>query len=143
MMPGFHARFGRQISRNYLFPLEEANLLRSSGHTGEAAPFIAKFGKTAARGNTPTCIMRFPLGLASCCAARRLFRAASAYELVSQVSDADPETLQKANLPPANVRPAPEARPGDEEIPNRTRRNASTLRRTGRKHIKESLPRVS
>ncbi len=86
--------------RNYLFPLEEANLLRSSGHPAEAATAYRKIwqnGREGRYGNVRYEISAWGLG--------ELLRsqkdysgAASAYELVGQVSDADPETLQKANL---------------------------------------------
>ncbi len=86
--------------RNYLFPLEEANLLRSSGHSSEASIAYRKVwqnGREGKYGNLHYEISAWGLG--------ELLRsqkdysgAASAYELVSQVSDADPETLQKANL---------------------------------------------
>ena len=86
--------------RNYLFLLEEANLLRSSRHSGEAASIYRKVwqnGREGKYGNLHYEISAWGLG--------ELLRsekdysgAASAYELVSQVSDADPETLQKANL---------------------------------------------
>ena len=86
--------------RNYLFPLEEANLLRSGGHSSEAAAAYRKVfqnGREGKFGNLHYEISAWGLG--------ELLRsqkdyagAASAYEQVSEVSDPDPETLQKANL---------------------------------------------
>lgn len=86
--------------RNYLFPLEEANLLRSAGHAPEAAAAYRKVwqnGRDGKFGNLHYEISAWGLG--------ELLRsqkdyagAAAAYELVSEVSDPDPETLQKANL---------------------------------------------
>ena len=86
--------------RNYLFPLEEANLLRSGGHAQEAAAAYRKVwqsGHEGMYGNLHYEISAWGLG--------ELLRsqkdyagAAAAYELVSQVADPDPETLQKANL---------------------------------------------
>jgi tetratricopeptide (TPR) repeat protein len=86
--------------RNYLFPLEEANLLRSGGHAQEAAAAYRKVwqnGHEGKYGNLHYEIAGWGLG--------ELLRsqkdysgAAAAYELVSQAPDPDLETLQKANL---------------------------------------------
>lgn len=86
--------------RNYLFPLEEANLLRSGGHTEEAMTAYRKVwqsGREGKYGNLHYEIAAWGLG--------ELIRkqkdysaAAAAYEMVGEVSDPDPETLQKANL---------------------------------------------
>ena len=86
--------------RNYLFPLEEANLLRSGGHAPEAAAAYRKVwqnGREGKFGNLHYEISAWALG--------ELLRsqkdyagAAAAYELVSEISDPDPETLQKSNL---------------------------------------------
>src|SRR5208337_2227936 len=97
---GFMHDLAAKYPRNYLFPLEEANLLRSSGHSSEAVVAYRKVwqnGREGKYGNLHYEISAWGLG--------ELLRsqkdysgAASSYELVSQVSDADPETLQKANL---------------------------------------------
>jgi TolA-binding protein len=86
--------------RNYLFPLEEANLLRAAGHAADAAAIYRKVwqnGREGKYGNLHYEIAAWGLG--------ELLRsqkdyagAAAAYELVSQDSSPDPETLQKANL---------------------------------------------
>jgi TolA-binding protein len=86
--------------RNYLFPLEEANLLRASGHPQEAAADYRKVwqnGREGKYGNLHYDLAAWGLG--------ELLRsqkdyagAAAAYELVSEAPDSDPETLQKANL---------------------------------------------
>jgi tetratricopeptide (TPR) repeat protein len=86
--------------RNYLFPLEEANLLRASGHDSEAATAYRRVwqnGREGKFGNLHYEIAAWGLG--------ELLRnqkdysnAAAAYELVSQVSIPDPEIQQKANL---------------------------------------------
>jgi tetratricopeptide (TPR) repeat protein len=86
--------------KNYLFPLEEANLLRAGGHAPEAAAAYRKLlqsGREGKYGNLHYEIAAWGLG--------ELLRsqkdyagAAAAYELVSAVSNPDPETLQKANL---------------------------------------------
>ncbi len=89
-----------QYPRNYLFSLEEANLYRSSGHMQEAAEEYRKVwqnGREGKYGNLHYEIAAWGLG--------ELLRsqkdyagAVASYELVSQVSQPDPETLQKANL---------------------------------------------
>jgi tetratricopeptide (TPR) repeat protein len=86
--------------RNYLFPLEEANLLRASGHLPEAAAAYRKVwqnGREGKYGNLRYETSAWALG--------ELLRsqkdyagAVAAYELVNQAPDPDPETLQKANL---------------------------------------------
>ena len=85
---------------NYLFPLEEANLWRVAGHAPEAEAGYRKVwqnGRAGKYGNLHYELAAWGLG--------ELLRnekeyasAASAYELVNQVSNPDPETLQKANL---------------------------------------------
>jgi len=86
--------------RNYLFPLEEANLLRASGHDAEAAAAYRKVwqnGREGKFGNLHYEIAAWGLG--------ELLRnqkdyagAAAAYEQVSQVPSPDPEIQQRANL---------------------------------------------
>jgi tetratricopeptide (TPR) repeat protein len=86
--------------RAYLFGLEEANLLRASGHRQEAAAAYRKVwqnGREGKYGNLHYEMAAWGLG--------ELLRndkdyasAAKAYELVNEVSDPDPEILQKANL---------------------------------------------
>jgi tetratricopeptide (TPR) repeat protein len=86
--------------RNYLFPLEEANLLRSGGHPQEAAAAYRKVwqnGRDGKYGNLHYEIAAWGLG--------ELLRsqkdysgAVAAYELVGEAPTPDPETLQKANL---------------------------------------------
>jgi tetratricopeptide (TPR) repeat protein len=96
----FMRDLGARFPRNYLFPLEEANLLRAGGHATEAAAAYRKVwqsGREGKYGNLHYEIAAWGLG--------ELLRtqkdyagAAAAYEKVSQVPDSDPETLQKANL---------------------------------------------
>jgi tetratricopeptide (TPR) repeat protein len=86
--------------RNYLFPLEEANLLRAGGRAQEAAAIYRKVwqnGRDGTYGNLHYETAAWGLG--------ELLRsqkdyagAAAAYELVSAATNPDPETLQKANL---------------------------------------------
>jgi tetratricopeptide (TPR) repeat protein len=85
---------------NYLFPLEEANLLRASGHAEEAAAGYRKVwqnGREGKYGNLHYELAAWGLG--------ELLRnqkdyagAAAAYEMVEEAPEPDPETLQKANL---------------------------------------------
>jgi hypothetical protein len=89
-----------QYPRNYLFPLEEANLLRAGGHAQEAAVAYRKVwqnGREGKYGNLHYEISAWGLG--------ELLRsqkdcagAADAFELVSEFPNPDPEILQKANL---------------------------------------------
>jgi len=89
-----------RYSRNYLFPLEEANLLRAGGHPADAASSyrtVLQAGREGKYGALHYEITGWGLG--------ELLRsqkdyagAAAAYEQVSEVSNPDPETLQKANL---------------------------------------------
>jgi hypothetical protein len=89
-----------RYQKNYLFPLEEANLLRASSHDAEAAAAYRKVWQNGREGKYGTLhyeIAAWGLG--------ELFRnqkdyanAATAYEMVNQVSNPDPEIQQKANL---------------------------------------------
>jgi tetratricopeptide (TPR) repeat protein len=86
--------------RNYLFPLEEANLLRASGHAPEAVAAYRKLWQSGREGKYDSLhyeVAAWALG--------ELLRsqkdyagAAAAFELVGEVPDPDPETLQKSNL---------------------------------------------
>ena len=86
--------------RNYLFPLEEANLLRSGGHAQEAASGYRKVWQNGREGKYGT--LHYEL---AAWALGELLRnqkdysgAAAAFELVNEAPEPDPETLQKANL---------------------------------------------
>jgi tetratricopeptide (TPR) repeat protein len=85
---------------NYLFPLEEANLLRSSGHVPEAAAAYRKVWQTGREGKYGTLHYEISAwGLGELLRSQKDYRgAAAAYELVGQVTTPDTETLQKANL---------------------------------------------
>jgi tetratricopeptide (TPR) repeat protein len=86
--------------RNILMAVEEGNLLRASGHIPEAAAVYRKVwqaGRDGHYGSLHYEIAAFALG--------ELLRsqkdysgAATAYELVSEVTQPSPEILQKANL---------------------------------------------
>ncbi|MGA7925389.1 MAG: tetratricopeptide repeat protein [Candidatus Sulfotelmatobacter sp.] len=86
--------------RNYLFPLEEANLLRASGHAPEAAAGYRRVWQNGREGNYGN--LHYELagwGLGELLRSQKDYAgAADAYELVSEAPDPDPETLQKANL---------------------------------------------
>jgi tetratricopeptide (TPR) repeat protein len=89
-----------QYPRNYLFPLEEANLLRDSGHIADAAAeyrLVWQNGREKKYGTLHYETAAWSLGelLRS---QKDLAGAAAAYELVNEAINPDPETLQKANL---------------------------------------------
>jgi tetratricopeptide (TPR) repeat protein len=86
--------------RNYLFPLEQANLLRAGGHAPEAAAGYRKVWQNGREGKYGN--LHYELagwGLGELLRSQKDYAgAADAYELVSEAPDPDPETLQKANL---------------------------------------------
>jgi len=86
--------------RNYLFSLEEANLLRASGHAPEAAATYRRVWQSGREGKYGNLHYETAAwGLGELLRSQKDYAgAASAYELVSQVSNPDPETVQKANL---------------------------------------------
>jgi tetratricopeptide (TPR) repeat protein len=86
--------------RNYLFPLEEANLLRAGGHAPEAAAGYRKVWQTGREGKYGNLHYEMAAwGLGELMRNQKDYAAAAvAYELVSEAPDPDPETLQKANL---------------------------------------------
>jgi tetratricopeptide (TPR) repeat protein len=96
IMHGLAARY----PRNYLFPLEEANLLRASGHLQEGAVGYRKVWQNGREGKYGTLHYEMAAwGLGELQRSQKDYPgAAAAYELVSEAPDSDPETLQKANL---------------------------------------------
>jgi tetratricopeptide (TPR) repeat protein len=89
-----------RFPRNYLFPLEEANLLRVSGKNSEAEEQYRRVwqnGRAGKYGDLHYEIAALALGdlLRS---EKNYQAAAAAYELVGDVAGADPEFLQRANL---------------------------------------------
>src|SRR5579863_142324 len=86
--------------RNYLFSLEVANLLRDSGRVYESAAAYRQVWQNGREGKYGT--LRYELaawGLGELLRSRKDYAgAAAAYELPNEVPNADPETLQKANL---------------------------------------------
>lgn len=85
---------------NYLFPLEEANLARASGRVQEAAAGYRQVWQSGREGKFGSLHYEIAAwGLGELLRSQKDFTgAAAAYELVSQASNPDPETLQKANL---------------------------------------------
>ncbi len=86
--------------RNYLFPLEEANLLRASSHSTEAAEAYRKVWQNGREGKYGNLHYEMAAwGLGELLRSQKDYAGAvSAYDLVGQAPDADPEILQKANL---------------------------------------------
>jgi hypothetical protein len=91
---------GPRFPRNYLLPLEEANLLRASGKNSEAEEQYRRVwqnGREGKYGNLHYEIAA--LGLGDLLRSEKNYQAAAvAYELVGEVAGADLELIQKANL---------------------------------------------
>ena len=91
---------GPRFPRNYLLPLEEANLLRESGKKSEAEEryrWVWQNGREGKYGNLH--YESAAIGLGDLLRSEKKYQAAAAaYELVGGVTGADPELLQKANL---------------------------------------------
>jgi hypothetical protein len=86
--------------RNYLFPLEEANLLRAGGRAPEAAAGYRKVWQNGREGKYGNLHYEMAAwGLGELMRSQKDYAAAAAaYELISNAPDPGPETLQKANL---------------------------------------------
>ena len=90
---------GPRFPRNYLLPLEEANLLRLSGKTDEAEEQYRRVWQNGREGQYNLHYEIAALGLGDLLRSEKKYQAAAAaYEMVSEVTDGDPELLQKANL---------------------------------------------
>jgi hypothetical protein len=91
---------GQRFPRDYLLPLEEANLLRVSGTNGEAEEQYRRVwqnGREGKYGNLHYEVAA--IGLGDLLRSEKNYQAAAtAYEMVGEVTNADPELLQKANL---------------------------------------------
>ncbi|HSZ61520.1 MAG TPA: hypothetical protein VK828_06965 [Terriglobales bacterium] len=89
-----------RFPRNYLLPLEEANLLRAAGKNDEAEAEYRRVwqnGREGKYGNLH--VENAAIGLGDLLRGEKKYQAAAAaYELVDEVAGADPELLQKANL---------------------------------------------
>ncbi|MGB7133439.1 MAG: tetratricopeptide repeat protein [Candidatus Sulfotelmatobacter sp.] len=86
--------------RNYLFPVEEANLLRSGGDVSEAAAMYRKVWQAGREGKYGKLHYEVAAwGLGELLRSQKDYAgAAAAYDEVSEAANPDPETLQKANL---------------------------------------------
>jgi len=91
---------GPRFPRNYLLPLEEANLLRASGKNDESEEQYRRVWQNGRDGKYGSLHYEIAaLGLGDLLRSEKKYQAAAAaYELVSEVTGADPELLQKANL---------------------------------------------
>lgn len=91
---------GQHFPRNFLFPLEEANLLRASGKNSEAEAQYRQVWQNGRAGRYGNLHYEMAaLGLGDLLRSEKNYQAAaSAYELGGEVNGADPELLQKANL---------------------------------------------
>ncbi len=89
-----------RLPRNYLLPLEEANLLRASGKNAEAEEQYRRVWQNGREGKYGTLHYEIAaLGLGDLLRSEKKYQpAAAAYDLVGEVAGADPELLQKANL---------------------------------------------
>jgi hypothetical protein len=97
---GIMHELAARYPRNYLFPLEEANLLRASGHDADAAASYRKVWQNGREGKYGN--LRYEIaawGLGELLRNRKNYAsAAAAYELVNEAPNPDPEIRQKANL---------------------------------------------
>ncbi len=93
---------GPRFPRNYLLPLEEANLLRASGKDGEAKAEeqYRRVWQNGREGKYDSLHYEIAaVGLGDLLRSQKKYTAAAAaYEQVNEVKGADPEVLQKANL---------------------------------------------
>jgi tetratricopeptide (TPR) repeat protein len=89
-----------EYPRDYLFPVEVANLLRAGGHPEEAAAGYRKVWQNGREGKYDSLHYEITAwGLGELLRSQKDYAgAAAAYDLVSEVSEPDPETLQKSNL---------------------------------------------
>ena len=89
-----------RFPRNYLFPLEEANLLRASGKLSEAEAQYRSVWQNGRAGKYGSLHYEIAaVGLGDLLRSQKNYpAAAAAYELVSDVAGPDPEMLQRANL---------------------------------------------
>src|SRR5260370_33818533 len=91
---------GGGYPRNYLFALEEGNLLRAGGHAAEAAAAYRKVWQNGREGKYG--VLHYEIaawGLGEVLRSQKDYAAAAtAYGLVGEASDPDYEKLQKAKL---------------------------------------------
>jgi tetratricopeptide (TPR) repeat protein len=91
---------GPRFPRNFLFPLEEGNLLRVTGKDAEAEQQYRRVWQNGREGKYGSLHYEIAvLGLGDLLRSEKKYEAAAAaYELVGEVAAPDPELLQKANL---------------------------------------------
>jgi tetratricopeptide (TPR) repeat protein len=91
---------GPRFPRNYLLPLEEANLLRAAGKNDEAEAQYRRVRQNGREGKYGSLHYEIAaIGLGDLLRSEKKYQAAAAaYELIGEVANADPELLQKANL---------------------------------------------
>jgi hypothetical protein len=91
---------GPRFPRNYLLPLEEANLLRVSDKNDEAEAQYRRVWQNGREGKYGSLHYEIAaLGLGGLLRSEKRYQdAAEAYESLSEVSGADPELLQKGDL---------------------------------------------
>jgi len=96
IMRGLSVRY----PRDYLFALEDANLMRALGRNQEAAEAYRKIWQNGREGKYDNLHYEMAAyGLGGLLRSERDYAgAAAAYEMVSEVSNPDPEVQQKANL---------------------------------------------
>jgi hypothetical protein len=89
-----------RFPRNFLFSLEQANLLRATGKNSEAEEQYRRVWQNGRSGRYSSVHYEIAaIGLGDLLRSEKNYpAAAAAYELVSDVVGADPELLQKANL---------------------------------------------
>ena len=89
-----------QFPHNFLLPLEEANLLRAAGKNREAEEQYGRVWQSGRAGIYSKLHYEMAaIGLGDLLRSEKNYQAAAAaYERVSEVSGADPELLQRANL---------------------------------------------
>jgi tetratricopeptide (TPR) repeat protein len=91
---------GPRFPRNFLFPLEEGNLLRATGKDAEAEQQYRRVWQNGREGKYGSLHYEIAaLGLGDLLRSEKKYEAAAAaYELIGEVAAPDPELLQKANL---------------------------------------------
>jgi tetratricopeptide (TPR) repeat protein len=91
---------GPRFPRNYLLPLEQANLLRAAGKNDEAEEQYRRVWQNGREGKYGSLHYEIAaIGLGDLLRNEKKYEAAAAaYEMVSEARGADPELLQKANL---------------------------------------------
>jgi tetratricopeptide (TPR) repeat protein len=97
---GYMQDLATKYPKNHLFPTEVANLYRSAGRLDEAEALYRKIWQNGREGKYGNLHYEMAAwGLGELLRSRKdAAGAASAYELVNQAPNPDPDILQKANL---------------------------------------------